>query len=558
MTKWNDLKVRTKLLVLVATVALALAIVGAMGLKGMYGSNSSLEATSANTEHVATLGAMKSDFLTMRLDLVYMMSLKDDAKLKEKWDDYVKNTATVRNSLQHVMASNLDGDERKNIASFQEDFEKYVAAGTKLGEALLAAHASRNEKALTDAINFGATQVAPLYIKPAKVLADLVDSNILAGRELFKAESAAFKKSFIIMSIIITAAIIAAFSIGFFIARSIANPLETVFATLQAMAGGNLSVRCNITSRDEMGMLSDELNIMADTIHETIARVTQNGLEVASAASQMHSTAEEMATGAEQAAAQTQTIATASEEMSATSSDIANNCHMAASNASRVNEAAITSARIVDETISVMGQIARRVRDTASMVETLGNRSEEIGEIVSTIEDIADQTNLLALNAAIEAARAGEQGRGFAVVADEVRALAERTTKATKQIADTIKRIQAETRNAVASMEEGVCEVEKGTSDAAKSGEAIRSILEQIDNLSLQVNQIATAAEEQTATTGEITNNIQQITSAVQLTANGSHESAAAAAQLARLAEDLRSLMERFRLNTVQVAGKYS
>lgn len=548
MFNWNDLKVQTKLMVLVSIVALALAIVGAMGLKGMYNGNRSLEATSITTEHVALLGAMKSGFLAMRLDLVYMMAIKDEARLKEKMVDYDTQTAAVRDALGKVMASRMDQHERDNIAIFKENFDKYVSAGTKLGELLLAAHKADDEKALAIAINFGSSQVAPLYTKPAEIVASLVETNIKDGQELFSTESAHFKQSFIIMSLIIAIALLAAFTIGFFIARSIASPLKTVFETLQAMAGGNLSVRCSINSHDEMGMLSDELNIMANTIHETISRVARNGLEVASAANQLHSTAEGMATGAEQAAAQTQTIATASEEMSATSSDIANNCHMAASNAARVNEAAATSAKIVGQTITVMGQIALRVRDTASMVETLGARSEEIGEIISTIEDIADQTNLLALNAAIEAARAGEQGRGFAVVADEVRALAVRTTTATKQISDTIKRIQHETRSAVACMEEGVHEVENGTNEAAKSGEALQSILHQIDDLSLQVSQIATAAEEQTATTGEIANNIQQITSAVQLTANGSHESAAAAAQLARLADDLRGLMGRFRI----------
>jgi methyl-accepting chemotaxis protein len=195
-----------------------------------------------------------------------------------------------------------------------------------------------------------------------------------------------------------------------------------------------------------------------------------------------------------------------------------------------------------------MGQIAEKVRDTAKTVEKLGEQSDQIGAIIGTIEDIADQTNLLALNAAIEAARAGEQGRGFAVVADDVRALAERTTRATKEIGEMIKGIQKETKGAVSAMEQGVQQVESGTSEAAKSGLALQDILQQINDVAMQINQIATAAEEQTATTAEISNNMQQITDVVQQTSRGAHESATAAAQLSGNAEELQRLVRQFKL----------
>jgi len=203
---------------------------------------------------------------------------------------------------------------------------------------------------------------------------------------------------------------------------------------------------------------------------------------------------------------------------------------------------------VVSETITVMHSISERVTNSAKAVESLGARSDQIGAIVGTIEDIADQTNLLALNAAIEAARAGEQGRGFAVVADEVRALAERTTKATREIGSMIKAIQQETKGAVVAMEEGVHEVSKGTEKAAESGQALEQILQQINDVTTQIHQVATAAEEQTATTSEISNNMHQITEVVSQTASGAQESAAAAHQLAELAEDLRRIVKQFKL----------
>src|SRR6185369_16466583 len=330
----------------------------------------------------------------MRLDLVYMMALKDNAKLKEKWDDFSRKTEAVRDSLKKFEAAAPNKEELESIAVFKEGFEKYIVNGTKLGEMLLAAHNANDDAAVASAVTYGAEQVGPLYAKPAEIVAKLVADNIKDAQGMFKAGEASYKHSFLIMAVIIAGALASAILIGLFIARSVANPLRKVFETMQKLAAGDLSVRSDIASKDEMGMLAKELNIMAETLQEIITRVANNGIEVASAASQMHSTAEQMATGAEQAATQTQTIATASEEMSATTNDIASNCHLAASNAGRVNDAAATSAQIVDETIAVMGQIATRVKETAKMVETLGSRSEEIGEIVGTIEDIADQTNL--------------------------------------------------------------------------------------------------------------------------------------------------------------------
>jgi len=234
--------------------------------------------------------------------------------------------------------------------------------------------------------------------------------------------------------------------------------------------------------------------------------------------------------------------------MTATSHDIAKNCLFVSEGAQRASRSAQDGALVVDATIAVMSQIAEKVQESSKTVESLGARSDQIGEIVGTIEDIADQTNLLALNAAIEAARAGEQGRGFAVVADEVRALAERTTKATKEISVMIRAIQNETKSAVSVMEQSVRQVESGTMEAARSGSALQDILHQINDVAAQVQQIATAAEEQTAVTSEISSNMIQITDIVQQTARGAHESSMAAAQLSGNAEGLQQVVRRFKL----------
>jgi methyl-accepting chemotaxis protein len=333
-----------------------------------------------------------------------------------------------------------------------------------------------------------------------------------------------------------------------FLTRHFTFRIKKLRDTMGRIADGDLSTQVVIHAMDEIGELGISINRMVTSVGAIIASVKETASQVESSANMLNLVCEQIASSTEEVASQTGTIATASEEMAATSSGIAQNCTMAAESTQQGNNLVMEGVSVVQETVDGMNQISERVKATAATLGSLGSRSDQIGEIVGTIEDIADQTNLLALNAAIEAARAGEQGRGFAVVADEVRALAERTTKATKEIAQMIKAIQNETADAVKAMDEGVNEVERGSADAAKSGAALNEILTQINAISMEVNQIATAAEEQTATTMEITNNIQQISEVIQMSASCSHDSASAAKELLTSAEELHRLVERFTL----------
>lgn len=329
--------------------------------------------------------------------------------------------------------------------------------------------------------------------------------------------------------------------------RSITIPLKELVAANKRVAAGDLTFDISVTGSDEIGQLADSSRSVIKNMKEVLGQMADVSSQLAAASSQLQMTAGQMAAGAEEVVSQTNSVATASEEMAATSNDIARNCSMAAESSQQSTVSATRGVNVVQGTIAGMSLIAERVKQTAQTVENLGTCSEQIGEIVGTIEDIADQTNLLALNAAIEAARAGEQGRGFAVVADEVRALAERTTKATKEIAEMIKTIQSETRGAVSAMQEGVVEVENGTAASHESGKALDDILCQINEVTMQIHQIATAAEEQTAVTGEITMNVQQVTDVVSQTARGVNEIAHASTQLASNARLLQELVHRFK-----------
>ncbi|GFE60454.1 methyl-accepting chemotaxis protein [Geobacter sp. AOG2] len=338
--------------------------------------------------------------------------------------------------------------------------------------------------------------------------------------------------------------------LSWLVSRTITRPVKEVVETIRdiAQGEGDLTKRLPIHGNNEIGELSLYFNTFVDKLHGIISLVSGSALQLASSASELQSTSKEMSQSVANLSSQSTSLATAGEEMSATSSDIAGNCHHAATNAGGASGKAAEGAAVVNQSIQVMQAIAERVKNASDTVETLGNRSDQIGTIVGTIEDIADQTNLLALNAAIEAARAGEQGRGFAVVADEVRALAERTTRATKEIGEMIKAIQKETREAVQTMEQSVAQVEQGSTHASASGRSLQEILDIINDVTEQISQIATAAEEQTATTREISSNVLNLNELAHQNSTAIQETAVAANDVSQQAEELQRLVNQFKL----------
>ncbi len=335
---------------------------------------------------------------------------------------------------------------------------------------------------------------------------------------------------------------------GTYLGRGIKKRIKSFSEVIDRVAENDLSVKVDIGTSDEIGVMGTRLQAMLENLRGTVYTLIEAANHLSISASQLQSASEHIAERAEEASVHANTMATASEEMAATSADIARNCNQVADGAGQASDSAREGAIVVEATIQGMSLIADKVLESARTVESLGERSDQIGEIVGTIEDIADQTNLLALNAAIEAARAGEQGRGFAVVADEVRALAERTTRATREIGEMIKSIQGETRVAVKAMEDGVQEVEKGTRGAAQSGDALQGILGKINDLAEDINQIATAAEEQTATTREITNSIHMVNDISQKTSGETVRTTMASKNLLLMAEELIDILGKFKI----------
>ncbi|MEK6813286.1 MAG: methyl-accepting chemotaxis protein [Nitrospirota bacterium] len=395
-------------------------------------------------------------------------------------------------------------------------------------------------------------------MSPAEYFAQATDA-IGAGFKLFDAVAPALdnllkariggleRSMFLSIAVSVLVLALAVYLLAAFY-RSVKESVDNLRQASLRMAEGDLTFRLNNGSRDEMATVVRSFNEVGDSFSGVLRQLRQATDQIASSAAELSASADEMEKGSGGQATQATRAAAAMEEMSATVVEVAKNASDAARFSGEATGMAEKGGKVVSETVTGMRAIAQTVENAAFVVETLGKSSHQIGEIVAVIDDIADQTNLLALNAAIEAARAGEQGRGFAVVADEVRKLAERTTKATGEIAAMIRAIQGDTQKAVASMKEGTQQVEGGVSLANEAGAALAQIVEGVRKVSEMVSHIATASEEQSSATQEISANVETIARLAQENGASISQSARAAADLLRLSTDLQQVVGRFKV----------
>jgi twitching motility protein PilJ len=381
-------------------------------------------------------------------------------------------------------------------------------------------------------------------------------------------------------------ALMAAVSFAFVLSKRVIRPVGELAKFSERLAAGDSRARVDLTSSDEFGFIVENFNrtaakvahaatnqqaqdslqrsitdllntinqVMLDNFTKVLERVRKAAIDVSASANQILDATDDMTAGATQQDQEITNTSSAVEELTVSMKQVSNNAEASAEAARRALDAAEQGNRAVSDTLEGMQRIRASVQATAKKIKSLGDRSLEISEIINVINDITEQTNLLALNAAIEAARAGEAGRGFAVVADEVRKLAEHSRSATKDIAALIKAIQAETNEAVVVMEEGTREVEVGASLADQAGKALEAISSVVRQSAELVQEISLASKQQVRGTEGVANAMQIISGITRQTTQGARQTASTVGNMVKLSEQLNEALAQFRSQSARAA----
>ncbi|WP_166423293.1 CHASE3 domain-containing protein [Paraglaciecola sp. 20A4] len=387
-----------------------------------------------------------------------------------------------------------------------------------------------------------------LMDKIRSVLKDIVNAEelLIITRGDEQHATSFFAKSFSILGTGI-AVVISGF-IAFFVIRSITLPIKATNKVLRNIAQGDLTQRVNVTTKDEIGELGGYCNDFIAQLHNIISEVVNSSNQLATAAEEMTVVSSQSTKGLLAQSSETTQVATAVDEMSSAVAEVARNTENSSAAASNANDEVAAGNKMVNDTLISIKTLTTDVGNSADVLDKLKVHSENIGSVLDVIKNIADQTNLLALNAAIEAARAGEQGRGFAVVADEVRTLAKRTQDSTSEIEQIITQLQSGAEEAVMVMESSRSNASTTLQQAEQTGEFFASISSTINTILDMSTQISTSAQEQTHVTEEVSRSINNIKTITEESSAGAVQTTQTSEKVATLGANLQTLVSHFKV----------
>lgn len=507
----------------------------------MIQTESNEESNDARKKLLIDFDAYRYNWLNIMTQMRSYIVLGADVTYKQI-NDYI---AVTRDILKRIQAQGdlltLDEEDSvDNIAKLSDQFITHVADVKKIydsGKWRMDAYLVR-------------TEVGPLLADITAKLNQLVDGQSKGIVQTSNQLLAQVKETSSTITMLILIGIFIGVSAAWVIARMITQRMTVAIDAMHDIAegDGDLTRRLDDSGSDEIAQLASGFNMFAGKIQNLVGRVTGFTSQLASAASEMSAITEETSRGAQNQQGETEQVVSAIDELMISVQDVARNASEAASSAAHADDETIKGQKEVASTVNSINALAHEVERAATVIHKLGDDSQNIGKVLDVIKGIAEQTNLLALNAAIEAARAGEQGRGFAVVADEVRTLASRTQQSTQEIQHMIESLQAGSDDAVHAMEGSRNMAQSSVEQAARAGASLEVIAGAVNTISTMNIQIASAAEQQAAVSSGINSSIHSISKVCDQTADGARQTAHSGEELARLAVELQSLLGQFRI----------
>lgn len=539
----TSMTIKLRLWLLIATGLLTALI---MSLAGYLGNVRMADAVQDNETSMTVLrNHMEADMMhdALRADVLSAMLVglgKSTSTKAEVGNSLKEHASHFRQVLEDNLKLPLGDTLKTSLEKIKPSLDTYINAGERI-----VALALDNPEAARGELETFNTAFSQLEGQMA-TLSELIENNT---QQTSIGTRLTISNASFTLGVVLIASLLLLLVQGRWVSRSIMGPLQAASRIAASIARGNLSEPIVVPDRkDEASALIRSLSTMQGDLRGMIEVVRSNAHGVNDMSEQLSQGCHEVAGSSQQQSAAASTMAAAASEMTASIEEITQHAARALNMANQAEALAKDGGRVIHQVVSDMDGIARSAQQSALVIRTLDKESEAIYSIIQVIKGIADQTNLLALNAAIEAARAGEQGRGFAVVADEVRSLAGRTSASTQEIASMVGRIQQNTREAVTSMEEGVTQVDKGMAVTAEVERAIREILQATLSTTELVNDISRTISEQSLASNEIAHQVEMIAGMSERNSQVIGKTASTTDELSALAGKLSQSVDRFRL----------